>query len=171
VLPFQQQLRDSFNQHLDTILAIIGARLWDEEKRQNALAWTWSLWPQCVTECKGDLDSAARLAAINAVKRRQVFGKLGRRGYRDALTGVERVSEVEYQNRCVIERDRRDDEPDAARRVNFDALPSELRGVAKLLARGFSQTAVAEHLELTPRTIHNRVERLRIAVARQLAAA
>ena len=169
MLPFQNQLRESFVDQIDTIAAIIGARLYDEEKRQNALAWAWLLWPQAVSESKGDLDCAARAAAIQGAKRRQIFGKVGRTGYRDALTGAETVTRAEFQNRCTIERDKRDDEPDAARGVNIPALPPDLQPIAKLLARGFTQTAIAEHLGLSRPTIGKRVDRVRIAGAKQLA--
>lgn len=135
--------------HYPMIRAMIWRRLQDDERRQNALGWSWVLFGRYLPNAKCSLQ-AAIAAAVYASKRRQTLGHDGLPGYVDALDCAYPAQAEPLCNR--------DDDRLPAWRIA--QMPEPIQVVAVLLAKGVKRYRIAQLLGVSVRTIHNRCKEI-----------
>ena len=145
--PASADAKSLFEAHYPCIRSIIWQRCWSDERRQNALAWSWYLFPRYLrkAECP---RQAAKAAAIYACRKRRTFGRPARQGYSDAMDHVESVPDLDPAT-CP-----RQNVVDLGWTV--DDIPVGIRIVALPLASGLNKTETAALIGCSVDTVQRR---------------
>lgn len=149
-----EQIKELWNAHTGTIVSVISNRCHTEERRQNALAWAWYLFPRYLEKAENPLQAAIAAATYGSC-RRQTFGHT-RPPYRDALDQSERY---EYPDR-IPEPQPRTSSWGIDSSWSIDDMPDRLQPVARAAARGLNRTQTAELLGVSTKTVQRRCDEI-----------
>ena len=149
--PASADAKSLFEAHYPRIRSIVWQRCWTDERRQNALAWAWHLFPRYLrrAECPRQV---AKAAAIYACRKRRTFGRPPRQRYQDALDHVDSVPDLD---------------PATCERQNcvdlgwtIEDMPVGIRIVALPLSHGLNRTETAALLGVSTKTVQRRCDEI-----------
>ena len=149
--PASADAQSLFEEHYPRSRSIIWQRCWTDERRQNALAWCWYLFPRYLrrAECP---RQAAKAAAVYACRKRRTFGRPARQRYQDALDHVDSLPSL-------------DPAPCPRQNVvdlgwSIEDMPLGIRIVALPLAHGMNRTETAALIGVSTETVRQKCHQI-----------